>query len=94
MVHSTLVNWLDTWQTFLTILALWSFFGLLLPLPLIYLSMLINPIYGYSWAFMWIGIACLVEYREELRREKAMTTSEYTEKPNAIKEYLELMKKK
>jgi len=93
MVYSALVNWFDTWQTFLTILALWFFFGFILPLPIIYFALLYNAVYGYLWGFMWLGIACIIEYREELRREKAMSASEYVVKPNAIDEYLALVKK-
>jgi len=83
----------NTWSWFLTILALWGFFGFVLPLPLMYFAMLYSPLYGYLWGFMWMVIACLLEYREELRREEAMKSSEFTVKPNAIQEYLALVKK-
>jgi hypothetical protein len=93
LVRPAILNWFDTWQPFLTLLALWTFFGFILPLPIIYFAMLYNSVYGYLWGIMWIAIAGIIEYREELRREKAMTASEYVVKPNAAKEYVELMKK-
>jgi hypothetical protein len=88
-----LVKWLDDWQAVIQLAALLFFFAGVLPMGITYLGIWHGAIYAYAWAFLWIGIGCLLAYREVLRRDKAIIGNEWTTNPNAIDEYIELVKK-
>jgi len=88
-----LQRWFDTWRWFLTLLLLYFFFGYILPVPALYLG-IINPLYSYSWMLMWCAVAITLAYREVMRRASAMAGKfKVFYNPNALKEYLELLKK-
>jgi len=53
----------------------------------------ISPVYVYSWLILWAVIAVLLANREVKRRSKTITSPKWFHNPNAINEYLELMKK-
>lgn len=93
ILATVLVRWLDDWQAVLQLAALLFFFACALPMGITYLGIWYGGIYGYAWAFLWIGVSGLLAYREVLRRDKAMTAGEWTTNPNALEEYLALVKK-
>lgn len=94
LANTALVNLLNDFHTFLTLIALFFFFGFLLPLPIIILGMQYGALYGYGWSFLWIAIFTLLAYREVIRRDKTMLGTEWISNPKAIEEYVALVKKK
>jgi len=94
VLASVLVRWLDDWQAVLLLCTLLFFFGFALPMGIAFLGIWYGATYAYAWAFLWIGVSSLLAYREVIRRDKAIIGSEWTSNPNAINEYMELIKKK
>ena len=97
MVRGILVRmsvWFDNWCTFLTLIALYFFFGYILPLPTLYLAMLHGAVYGYAWIGLWISVSSLLAYREVTRRTKAQLGKTNYYNPNATAEYLALVGRK
>ena len=92
LVRRNVVDWFDTWRWFLTLIMLYVFFSYVLKLPIIFLAM-INPIYTYSWIVLWGVVAVLLANREIKRRAKTKIGLKWFYNPNAIDEYIELMKK-
>ena len=92
LVRRNVVDWFDTWRWFLTIIMLYVFFSYVVKLPIIFLGV-VNPIYAYSWIALWAVIAVLLANREIKRRSKTVTGPKWFHNPNAINEYIELMKK-
>ena len=90
---STLVRWLDDWQAVLQLGALLFFFAFALPMGITYFGFWYGGIYGYAWAFLWIGVSSVLAYREVIRRDKAIIGSEWHSNPKAIDEYIALVKK-
>lgn len=86
-----MVDWVDTWRWFLTLIMLYVFFSYVLKLPILFLGV-INPIYAYSWMALWLVVAGLLAYREVKRRGEATCRIKWFYNPNAVDEYLELMK--
>lgn len=93
LVDAVLVKWFDDWQAVLQLCALLFFFGFALPMGITYLGVWHGAIYAYAYIFLCVGVSSLLAYREVLRRDKTMIGGEWTTNPNAINEYIELVKK-
>jgi len=92
MVCRNVVDWFDSFHALLLLFSLYIFFDYLLPMSTFFLGS-ISPVYVYSWLILWVVIAVLLANREVNRRSKTVTSPKWFHNPNAINEYLELMKK-
>jgi len=90
--HRILVDWVDSFSALLLLFSLYILFDYLLPMSTFFLGS-ISPVYVYSWLILWATIAVLLANREVKRRSKTVTSPKWFHNPNAINEYLELMKK-
>ena len=93
LVDAVLVKWIAEWQAVLLLCALLFFFGFALPMGITFLGIWYGATYAYAYAFLCIGGSILLAYREVLRRDKAIIGSEWVSNPNAIDEYIALVKK-
>jgi len=89
--HRILVDWVDSFSALLLLFSLYILFDYLLPMSTFFLGS-ISPVYVYSWLILWATIAVLLANREIKRRSKTVTGPKWFHNPNAINEYLELMK--
>lgn len=93
LVDAVLVKWIAEWQAVLLLCALLFFFGFALPMGITFLGIWYGATYAYAYAFLCIGGSILLAYREVLRRDKAIIGTEWVSNPNAIDEYITLIKK-
>jgi len=88
--RSILVEWLDTWKWFLTLIMLYVFFSYVLKLPILFLGVM-NPLYAYSWIALWIVVMVLFLKWREREHAEAQLSPKWFYNPNAIDEYVEYM---
>jgi len=84
---------LDDFRAFILLFTLYIFFDYILPIPTFFLGSM-HPAYAYLWLIMWLVLAGVLALREVNRRNKVMTFNKWHNNPNAVDEYLALMKEK
>jgi hypothetical protein len=93
MARIFLVNRFDNWRWYLTLIGIVVFFVWLLPLPYLYLSSKYQ-IYGSLWLVLCLIVAIFLINREMNRRDKTKMGVKWHDNPNAVDEYIELLKKR
>jgi len=84
----------DNWRWLLILLPIHFFFGYILPLPAVLLGLYYGGIYPYLWLGMWACVFVLWANREDKRRRGASPKYKWFYNPNALKEYVEMLKPK
>lgn len=90
MGHRILVNFLDTWKWFLTLIMLYVFISYVVKLPILFLGV-VHPLYAFAWMGLWILVLAVFLAWREAEHTKAQMSPKWVNNPNAIAEYLFLI---